>query len=132
MNFLKIGFIAAGVANISGVLLFSKLFSNQAMNEANPVVMSNFGLLMIIIWGLAYIAVANSYESVPWLSALFTVEKLIYTLTWIFWFQKNDLTFLYTKDLFAGIFYTIYGVNDFVFMLFFGWTFWISRKAKNI
>jgi hypothetical protein len=130
MKFLKYGFIGAGLSNIVGVLLFSKFFSNEAMNAANPVVMSNFGLLMIIVWGFAYIAVANSYEATPWLSAVFTIEKLIYTLTWIFWFQQNDLTLLYTKDLFAGIFYTLYGLNDFLSMLIFGFAFWISRRRK--
>lgn len=130
MKFLKYGFIGAGLSNIVGVLLFSKFFSNEAMNAANPVVMSNFGLLMIVVWGFAYIAVANSYEATPWLSAVFTIEKLIYTLTWIFWFQQNDLTLLYTKDLFAGIFYTLYGLNDFLSMLIFGFAFWISRRRK--
>lgn len=130
MKFLKYGFIGAGLTNIVGVLLFSKFFSNEAMNAANPVVMSNFGLLMIVVWGFAYIAVANSYEATPWLSAVFTIEKLIYTLTWIFWFQQNDLTLLYTKDLFAGIFYTLYGLNDFLSMLIFGFAFWITRRGK--
>jgi hypothetical protein len=130
MKFLKYGFIGAGLSNIVGVLLFSKFFSNEAMNAANPVVMSNFGLLMIVVWGFAYIAVANSYEATPWLSAVFTIEKLIYTLTWIFWFQQNDLTLLYTKDLFAGIFYTLYGLNDFLSMLIFGFAFWITRRRK--
>ena len=130
MKFLKYGFIGAGLSNIVGVLLFSKFFSNEAMNAANPVVMSNFGLLMIVVWGFAYIAVANSYEATPWLSAVFTIEKLIYTLTWIFWFQQNDLTLLYTKDLFAGIFYTLYGLNDFLSMLIFGFAFLITRRRK--
>lgn len=117
--------------NIVGVLLFSKVFTNDILIEANPNVMSNFGLLMILIWGFAYISVANSFKYVPWLSALFALEKLMYTITWIYWIQAHDLTYLYTKDLFTGIFYTIYGVNDFVFMLFFGWAFWISRKVEN-
>ena len=130
MKFMKYGFIGAGLTNIVGVLLFSKFFSNETMNAANPIVMSNFGLLMIVVWGFAYIAVANSYEATPWLSAVFTIEKLIYTLTWIFWFQQNDLTLLYTKDLFAGIFYTLYGLNDFLSMLIFGFAFWITRRRK--
>ncbi len=130
MNFFRIGFFLAGAANVGGILFFSKLFTNTAMIQASPTVMSSFGQLMIIVWGFAYISVANSYESVPWLSFLFTIEKLIYVLTWVFWFQANDLTLLYTKDLFAGIFYTVYGLNDFLSMLFFGWTFWLTRKGK--
>lgn len=39
--------------NIGGVLLFSQVFTNDAITEANPVVMSDFGPLMIAVWGLA-------------------------------------------------------------------------------
>lgn len=131
MNIFRIGFLLAGVANVGGILFFSKLFTNTAMAEASPMVMSSFGQLMIIVWGFAYISVMNSYESVPWLSLLFTIEKLIYVTTWVVWFQNNDLTLLYTKDFFAGMFYTVYGLNDFLSMLFFGWTFWVTRKVKG-
>ncbi len=128
MNLFKIGFLLAGLANVFGILLFSKFFTNTAIAEASPLVMSNFGQLMIIVWGFAYISVMNSYESVPWLSLLFAVEKLIYVITWVIWISNNDLTFLYAKDLLAGMFYTVYGLNDFLSMLFFGWTFWLNRK----
>ena len=130
MNIFRIGFLLAGVGNVGGILFFSKFFTNTAMAEASPVVMSNFGQLMIIVWGFAYISVMNSYESVPWLSLLFTVEKLIYVITWVIWFQNNDLTLLYAKDLFAGMFYTVYGLNDFLSMLFFSWMFWLTRKGN--
>ena len=130
MNIFRIGFLLAGVANVGGILFFSKLFTNTAMAEASPMVMSSFGQLMISVWGFAYISVMNSYESVPWLSLLFTLEKLIYVTTWVVWFQNNDLTLLYTKDFFAGMFYTVYGLNDFLSMLFFGWTFWVTRRGN--
>mgnify|MGYP001032208927 CR=1 FL=1 len=53
-NLIGNGFIAAGLMNIGGVLFFSRVFTNEAINQADPVVMSNFGLLMIVVWGLAY------------------------------------------------------------------------------
>ncbi len=123
-------FIAAGLMNIGGVLLFSRVFTNEVLNQADPVVMSNFGLLMIIVWGLAYISVAKCYNKVPWLTAVFALEKLVYIVVWILWITENDLAALYSKDLFAGVFYSIYGLNDFVFMLFFGWLFFKTR-LKN-
>jgi hypothetical protein len=48
-NLVKNGFIAAAFINIGGVLLFSRAFTNDAINQADPVVMSNFGLLMIVV-----------------------------------------------------------------------------------
>ena len=125
------GFIAAGFINISDVLLFSRAFTNDAINEADPVVMSNFGLLVIIVWGLAYISVAKSYEKVSWLSAVFSLEKLVYAAVWVLWIFNNELGTLYSIDLFAGFFYTIYGLIDFVFMLFFGWVYFQTRLIEG-
>ena len=120
---IKYGFIAAGLMNIGGILLFSRVFTNETMNQADPVVMSNFGLLMIIVWGLAYLAVSSTYERAKWIIAVFAIEKLVYVITWGIWISKNELSSLYSNDLFAGVFYTIYGPNDIVFMLFFSWVF---------
>ena len=109
--------------NIVGVLLFSRLFTNTAINEADPVVMSNFGLLMIVVWGLAYMGAAAVNASIQWLAAAFAVEKLVYVVVWIDWLSSNSLTQLYSKDWMAGVFFGIYGANDLVFMLFFVWVF---------
>lgn len=72
------GFILGGVTNIVGVLVNSRFFTNNAITEVDPNVMSNFGLLMITIWGLAYISVAKNFDKVKWLVAVFAIEKVIY------------------------------------------------------
>ncbi len=123
-KFVKIGFISAALMNIGGVLLFSRLFTNAAINEADPVVMSNFGLLMIAVWGLAYLGAAGVTSGVKWLAAVFVLEKLIYVVVWLMWLSQNSLVSLYAKDTLAGIFFSIYGLNDFIFMLFFAWVFY--------
>ena len=119
----KYGLVAAGLMNIGGVLVFSRLFSNQALNEADPVVMSNFGLLMIMVWGLAYLGAAASGVHLRWLAGAFAVEKLVYVATWLAWHSSNSVAQLYATDAFAGIFYAIYCLNDLVFMVFFAWMF---------
>jgi hypothetical protein len=128
-NLIKSGLIAAGLMNIGGVLVFSRAFTNSAINNADPVVMSNFGLLMIVVWGLAYLGAAAIRSSIKWLAAAFAVEKLVYVAMWLAWHSSNSLTQLYAKDLFAGVFYSIYGLNDFVFMVFFAWVFF--RQAHS-
>jgi hypothetical protein len=122
-NFVKYGLIAAGLMNIGGVMLFSRAFTNTAINNADPVVMSNFGLLMICVWGLAYIGAAAISSSIKWLAAAFAVEKLVYVVVWLKWISNNSLTELFAKDAFAGVYFGIYGMNDFAFMLFFAWVF---------
>jgi len=118
-NFVRNGFIAAAAMNIGGVLIFSKGFTNAALNAADPVVMSNFGLLMIMVWGLAYLGAAFVKSGVAWLAGAFAIEKLVYVAAWAGWMVNNDLEAVFEADLFAGIFYSIYGMNDLTFMLFF-------------
>lgn len=113
------GFIAAAIMNIGGVLTFSKFFTNAVITDFDPVVLSNFGLLMIVIWGFAYLSVSKQYSNLKWLVGVFAVEKLIYGLVWIKWMLKNDLSAVYVKDTMAGVFYTIYGINDCLFFIFF-------------
>ena len=126
------GFIVAGVMNIAGVLLFSRLLTNTVINEADPVVMSNFGLVMIAVWGLAYLGAASISASVKWLAAAFAFEKLVYVLVWVMWHSKNSVSALFTTDLFAGVFYSIYGLNDFLFMMFFAWVFYSKSRPKEV
>ncbi|WP_028021676.1 hypothetical protein [Enterovibrio calviensis] len=125
---IKWGFIAAGAMNIGGVLLFSRAFTNSVINQTDPVVMSNFGLMMIAVWGLAYLGASTIQSNIRWLAGAFALEKLVYVVTWLSWFSQNSLGDVYDKDLFAGIFYTIYGANDLIFMLFFALVFWAQRN----
>jgi hypothetical protein len=127
---IKTGFVAAGLMNIGGVVLFSRAFTNTAINTADPVVMSNFGLLMIAVWGLAYLGAAAINANIKWLAGAFALEKLVYVVVWVMWLSKNGLPELYAKDVFAGAFFSIYGLNDFVFMVFFAWVFLSQRALK--
>lgn len=116
---IKLGLLAAAFANISGVLLFSKVFTNYAINIADPVVMSNFGLVMIIVWGFAYAATVFIKGNIKAILAVFAVEKLVYVVMWVKWLIASSLTAVYTEDILAGIFFTVYGLNDLLFMLLF-------------
>jgi len=127
---IKNGFILAALMNFS-VLLFSRGFTNAAINEADPVVMSNFGLLMIIMWGLAYLSVATVNSNIKWVAGAFALEKLVYVVVWVKWLLGNSLETVYSADTFAGIFYSIYGINDFIFMIFFAWVFLSYSQKTN-
>lgn len=121
------GFILAAIMNLS-VLVFSKLFTNPTIPEFDPDVMSTFGLVMIVLWGLAYVAVAKNYYKVKWLVRVFAIEKLVYGVVWIQWHLNNNLSDVFEKDILAGLFYSVYGINDFLFCAFFVYVF---LKLKN-
>jgi len=125
------GFVIAGLMNMS-VLLFSRFFTNPVIPEYDPVLMSNFGLLMIVVWGLAYMSVAKNYQHVKWLVGLFAVEKFIYGFIWIQWMLNNNIRDVFAKDKMAGAFYATYGVNDWVFCIFFLLVFFRLARSGSL
>ena len=44
------------------------------MTEADPGVMSTFGLVLIMVWGLAYLGAAASNANIRWLADAFAVD----------------------------------------------------------
>ena len=124
------GFLIAGLCNILGVVICSKAFTNEVMLASQPDVMGHFGLISIILWGLAYISVSKSYNQARWLVGVFVIEKLAYVIAWLAFITSRSLSSIYELDVLAGVFYTIYGANDFIFMLFFGFVFY-EAGSKN-
>ncbi|MAD29610.1 MAG: hypothetical protein P8Q53_03665 [Flavobacteriaceae bacterium] len=129
---IKKGFVIAGIMNITGPLIFSRFLTNEIIPQIDPDVMSNFGLVQIVVWGLIYIAMSKKYEQLKWLIGVFVIEKLIYSVNWTSWMMNNSLTSVYEKDTMAGVFYTIYGINDLFFFLFFLVVFFkLLKPTKN-
>ena len=113
----------AGLSNILGVMICSKAFTNDVMLATQPDVMGYFGLISIILWGFAYISVCKSYNQARWLVDVFVIEKLAYVIAWLAFIASRSLSSIYELDVLAGVFYTIYEANDFIFMLFFSFVF---------
>ena len=124
-------FFLAGVINILGVIIFSEFFTNEILIETDPIVMSKFGLIMITIWGLAFIATAYHFNKNRWIVGVFCIEKMAYVIAWCIWYYNKEFTFgsLFEKDLMSGLFYSIYGLNDLLFLLFFSYVF--LKKEEN-
>lgn len=118
-QFTTKGFILSGLMNIFGVLIFSRFFTNSVIPEYDSQAMSDFGLLMIVVWGFVFLSVSKNYDKVPWLIGVFVLEKLVYASHWTNWMINNKLSEVFTKDKMAGIFYAIYGMNDWIFFFFF-------------
>ena len=129
-SLIKKGFIVSGIVNILGTLIFTKFFTSTAISEADPNVMSPFGLYMIMVWGLAFIAMANYYNKAKWMIAVFCVEKISYVVCWGIWILDHDLAILFEKDVFAGTFYALYGPNDLIFFIFFSYVFIKTNRNK--
>ena len=117
------GFVLAGAVNVLGMLVVSKLFTNSLLHATDPAVFSWLGQVAIVLWGLAYWAVAKSYQHVPYLVLVFFIEKMVYAVAWLVWLLQNShsLTSIASESLTTAIFFGVYGAGDFAFGLFFGW-----------
>jgi hypothetical protein len=118
-----IGFIIAGCVNFFGSLLVSAGFTNRTLTALDPIVFSNFGIIAIMLWGMAYVAVSKSYPHVPYVVMVFAVEKLVYTIIWIRWMARfvHELPGLFSQAPLTAAFYSTYGLVDFSFGVFFAW-----------
>lgn len=117
------GFVLAGAVNVFGMLVVSKLFTNALLGATDPAAFSWLGQVAIVLWGLAYWAVARAYRHVPYLVVVFFIEKMVYTVTWLLWLlQKgHSLTSIASESPMTALFFAMYGAGDFAFALFFGW-----------
>lgn len=111
--------IAAGAVNILGVPLFSRLFSNELLNAVDPATMSNFGLVMIMVWGLLFLALAFNASNGPLVFGALAIEKLCYVVAWTKTMLATDIGALLRQDALTGVFYAVYGLNDLAFAVLF-------------
>jgi hypothetical protein len=120
---ITLGFQIAGCVNVFGSLLVSSGFTNQLLASLDPVVFSHFGLIAIMLWGLAYVAVSRSYQHVPYLVMVFALEKLVYAIIWMVWMSRfaGRLPGVLSDAPMTGIFFYTYGIVDFLFGVFFAW-----------
>jgi hypothetical protein len=129
---IKNGFIVAGLANIIGILAITRGMTSDTLADADPVLFSSFGVLMIILWGLAYIGTSRVATTAVLLPATFALEKLAYTLAWIFWTIDHGETVpaIMDRDFLGGVFLGGYGINDGLFFLFFAAVAIINFRRK--
>ncbi|MEW6283061.1 MAG: hypothetical protein AB1758_30895 [Candidatus Eremiobacterota bacterium] len=117
---MRLGFLAAGLTNILGILIFSKAFTNDHLTRAFPELFSAWGCGVVILWGLAYMAAGE--DDMYWLAGVFAVEKAYYVVSWLWWLSvrgRDQLPALWQDDLLTGLFLSSYGVVDLAFGLYF-------------
>eukprot|EP00656_Telonema_subtile_P011956 TRINITY_DN1598_c0_g1_i2.p1 TRINITY_DN1598_c0_g1~~TRINITY_DN1598_c0_g1_i2.p1 ORF type:complete len:202 (+),score=35.41 TRINITY_DN1598_c0_g1_i2:214-819(+) len=68
------GFIIAGIINIM-ILIPAKFLNNDTMHSAWPGFFGRPACVHIVLRGLAYLAAARRYATVPWLIVVFALEK---------------------------------------------------------
>ncbi len=113
--------VAGTIVNIIGILVFSAGFTNQYITELSPGIFSQFGLVMIMVWGVGYSAVSRQAKPQKQIVGVFGLEKMVYGLTWIGWMYSHSsmLPTVFDRSALTGIFYALYGPIDIVFGILF-------------
>lgn len=125
-------FVLAGVVNITAVLVGSKAFTSDYLTDLQPAVFSWLGLVSIMLWGAAYIAVSRCYQQVPALLGVFFVEKLVYFWAWLRWIRDPPvpLAEVFENSKVLGVWFAGYGLVDLAFGLFFLWALIQVKKGR--
>jgi hypothetical protein len=85
---------------------------------------------MIFIW-FGIPSIAKNYKNVKWLIGVFHIEKLIYALDSNGW-QTIWLLMHLKKKTWLAYFFSVYGLNDWLFFTFFYRICSILYKQKSI
>lgn len=131
MKQLSKGLIAAGLFNILGAATFTRGFRDFSVGDYFPDLFSMWGMALIVVWGLAFMAVSRGYREVRGLLLVFTLEKVFYFGSWCWWQWHHflDLPAIWKENPLAGFFYSAYGPLDLAFgFLFLGLFFSAGRK----
>jgi len=126
--------IFIGLMNLSLLGFLTPLLNGELLAATDPLFFSWSGVLLIALWGLAYIAVAPIWDKAPWLLLVFAVEKLVFDLRWVHWltnYGEQSLAALYQQDVMVALFYSGYGIWDGACALVFFWYFLRARKLQK-
>lgn len=126
-----VGFLAAGLYNVVGILWVSRFFTNTVLFDAEPDLFGPRGCVLVVIWGLAYVSVATRSADVPGLCGVFAVEKAFYTVAWLQGLQQHVLSDVFDADALTGFFLATYGAGDALFGVFFAWVAWRSVRRRR-
>ena len=130
---IRYGFLLAGAYNVGGIMLFSQFFTNPLISSLYPQVFSLVGMLGIMLWGLAYMAVSGCYARVPALVAVFALEKFLYVATWVYWLwaRGSELSEIAAESPMTALFYAVYGLGDLISAVFFILVVLLVRRIQN-
>lgn len=117
--------LAAGLTNVIGILVFSKLFSNKNLSNFDSL-FDNRGNILILLWGLTYIFTKNPYKN-P-LMIIFFLEKMVYVYNYYKSVNKDidKIKLFWEEDKITYLFLILYGIIDLIFGLLFLYLFFVE------
>ena len=103
-----------GLVNLTLLGFLTPMLDGALLAQQDPLFFSWPGVIVIALWGLAYMASAAQWQLMPGMMAVFAVEKFFFAGRWGWWMSANsgDLGNLMTLDPMVGLFFSGYGIWD--------------------
>ena len=106
--------IFIGVMNLTLLGFLTPALDGELLAAQDPLFFSWSGVLIIALWGLAYIAVAPHWQVMGVMLIVFALEKALFAWRWADWMLAHggQLGDLYRLDPMVALFYSGYGPWD--------------------
>lgn len=103
-----------GLVNLTLLGFLSPLLNGALLAAQDPLFFSWSGVIIIALWGLAYIAVAPHWKVMGVMLIVFALEKAFFAWRWADWMSVNAdrLGDLFRLDPAVALFYSGYGLWD--------------------
>lgn len=103
-----------GFANLTLLGFLSPLMNGELLAAQDPLFFSWPGVIVIALWGLAYIAVAPHWRTMGVILIVFALEKAFFAWRWADWMMANSskLGDLFALDPGVALFFSGYGIWD--------------------
>ena len=103
-----------GLVNLTLLGSLTPLMDGDLLAQQDALLFSWPGVVVIALWGLAYIASANQWQLLPGLMLVFAAEKFFFAGRWAWWMSHNsgELSNLMTLDPMVALFFGGYGLWD--------------------
>ena len=112
---MRVLLIVFGLVNLSLLVFFTPLGDGDLVARQDRTFFGPVMLVMIALWGLAYMAAAPLWAGLPWLMLVFALEKMLFGARWLWWIQAEGKAApldLWHADPLAGLLFLVYGPWD--------------------
>jgi hypothetical protein len=103
-----------GLINLLPLIYLTPLKDHEQLHRADALWFGAPGLVLIALWGLAYMAAARHWALLPGMMAVFALEKALYSTHWMLWLSDSGdrMEFLLARDPLTAFFLGGYGAWD--------------------
>ena len=121
---IQILFLIAGLLNTVGLLVFNGFFTNKTLTKESLFAVES--QILIHLWGFLYIAASTKWDTLPWITLIFSVEKVAFFIFWCLYIGSHENT----GNLLTDTFYTIYGPVDLAFGIVFAYASFVAFQKE--